>query len=75
MIRKSELLRLLAAVPGDPVVTVWQNATRMPVDGCDSDIEQIVACENERDGGTVIVLGLDIPASVLPDGETVWGGK
>jgi hypothetical protein len=69
MIRKSELLRLLAAVPGDPIVTVWQNATRRPVAGCDGDIEQVVECEGPA--GRVLVLGMDVEAA----GEIVWGGR
>ncbi len=78
MIRKSELLRLLAAVPGDPVVVVWQNPAHTPSEGCDSDIEQIVeGYPLHAAVGTpaVLVLGMEIPAGVLLEPETVWSAK
>lgn len=71
MIRAHELARLLLAGP-NAVVTTWQNETRQPVEGSDSDVEQVVVCENARDGGLTVVIGLDIPANDLA-AETLWG--
>lgn len=71
MIRKSELMRQLATIPGDPVITVWLPGAVRPMDGCDCDIEQIVIANDVRQGGETVCLGLDIEL----EGETVWGGR
>jgi hypothetical protein len=71
VIRKSELIAALARIPGDPVITVWLPGAVRPMEGCDSDIEQIVVANDTREGGETVCLGLDIEL----DGETVWGGR
>jgi len=72
-IRAHELARQLLAGP-NAVVTTWQNECPRPVEGCDSDIEQVVETKNDR-GETVIVIGLDVPANDLRDADVVWSAK
>ncbi len=69
-IRAHELARLLLPRP-NAVVAPWQSETRMPVEGCDSNVEQVVETTNAY-GETVIILGLDVPANDLRDAEVVW---
>jgi len=70
---KLELLELLARIPGNPEIVVWQNATvEKIVAGCDGAIEQVIECDS-IDGGRVVVLGMDIPARELPGQTEVWG--
>jgi hypothetical protein len=77
-VRKSELLALLARIPGDPEIVTWQNETKMPVEGQDTAIEQVFLADRTPNGAPlqreVVVLGMEIPANDL-GGELVWSTR
>lgn len=69
-IRAHELARLLLAGPNVPVCT-WQNQAVVPVEACDSDIEQVLRVLDPY-GNPVVVLGMDISEGEFEGCEEVW---
>ncbi len=66
-IRAHELARLLLSGPNH-VVTTWDGSVD---NGCDSEIEQVVRVDGHRE--PVIVLGLDLPVTMLDGAEVLYG--
>ncbi len=68
-LRAHELARLLLAGPNH-VVTTWDGGESHS-DGCDSEIEQVVRVDGHKE--PVIVLGLDLPVTMLDGAEVLYG--
>ncbi len=64
-LRAHELARLLLAGPNH-VVTTWDGQSE-----CDTEIEQVVRVDGHKE--PVIILGLDLPVTMLDGAEVLYG--